>query len=324
MNDFFNTNTTKTYSIRTTKGDFTFTAQDIAKIIAFGERYITWDGSETWIASAAVADMLATFCTDEGEERGQLREELCSKVDVYTDKEDKAFKAIVNDARDILVEWGSLKLYTCLRKNQVNTELRTINLDKLEDMLGIDLGDTVRERLSNVTASKDSDGDWRFDSATGRSYRDTATVGILTELRDAVQFFPTMLKHCVAIAKEGYTTLEQIAEASYSIDLERWTNGDIDDMVAALANEDLTPDRYTVYYTKHNDFNISISNEVTERWDFVETISEFATKQEAADFRSAANKNFSIEKKRQKLMQTITDTEQRLADLREEYLTLLD
>jgi len=70
MTDFFNTNTTKTYSISTTKGDYTLTAQDIAKIVAFGERYITWSGSETWVSAEAVADMVATFCTEEHKRRG--------------------------------------------------------------------------------------------------------------------------------------------------------------------------------------------------------------------------------------------------------------
>jgi hypothetical protein len=324
MNDFFNTNTTKTYSISTTKGDYTFTAQDIAKIVAFGERYITWSGSETWISASAVADMLAIFCTEEGEERGQLRTELCAKVDIYTDQEDKAFKAIINEARDVLVEWGSAKLYTCLAKKFQGSEERYINLDRLEAALGIELGDTVRERLSHVAVFKDSDGDWVFDSATGRSYRDTATIGILTEVRDAVQFFPTMLKHCIEIAKQGFSTFEEIAEESFSIKLERWTQSDKDDMKRALAQEDLTPDCYTVYFTTHNEFGMGISEEVASRWDFAYEVANFATKKEAAEFRSAANKNFSIEKKRQKLLSLISDAEQHLADLREEYLTLLD
>ena len=324
MNDFFNTNNTNTYTVRTTKGDFTFTAIDIAKIVAFGERYITWSGSETWISASAVADMLAIFCTEEGEERGQLRTELCGKVDVYTDQEDKAFKAIISEARDIVTGWGSKKLYTCLTKKFQDSDERYINLDRLEAALGIELGDTVRERLSYVTATKDEDGDWRFDSATGRSYRDTATIGILTEVRDAVQFFPTMLKHCIEIAKQGFTTFEEIAQESFSIKLDRWPQGDIDDMVAALKNEDLTPDRYTVYFSTHNEFGMGISEEVANRWDFAYEVSNFATKKEAADFRSAANKNFSIEKKRQKLSSLISDAEQHLADLREEYLALLD
>ena len=324
MNDFFNTNTTKTYTIRTTKGDFTFTAMDIAKIVAFGERYITWDGADTWIASGAVADMLATFCTEEGEERFELRADLCEKVDTYTDKSDEDFKAIVNEARDIVTEWGAKKLYTCLTKKVEGTDARHINLDRLEAALGIELGDAVRERLSYVTASKDSDGDWRFDSATGRSYRDTATIGILTEVRDAVQFFPIMLKHCIEYAKQGYKNLDEIAEASYSVNLDRWTQSDEDDIKRALAEANVTPDRYAVYLSKHNDFSIGVAADVADRWDFVEQVNEFATKGEAQEFASAANSNYRIEKKRQKLMQAITDTEQHLADLREEYLALID
>lgn len=326
MNDFFNTNTTKTYTIRTTKGDFTFTAMDIAKIVAFGERYITWDGADTWIASSAVADMLALFCTEEGEERGELRADLCAKVDVYADatvQEDKELQAIIYEARDIVSAWGAKKLYTCLSKKFQGSDERFINLDRLEAALGFELGDTVRERLSHVTATKDSDGDWCFDSATGRSYRDTATIGILTEVRDAVQFFPTMLKHCIEYAKQGHKTFEEIAEASYSINLDRWTQSDEDDMKRALAEANVQPDRYAVYLSKHNDFNIGVAAEVADRWDFLEQVNEFATKGEAQEFASTANKNFRIEKKRQKLATQIADTKEHLANMQAELDALL-
>ena len=324
MNDFFNTNTVKTYSIRTTKGDFTFTAQDIAKVVAFGKRYITWSGAETWVSAEAVADMLATFCTEEGEERGQLRKTLAESIDPYAPQKDKAFKAIVNEARDILTQWGSLKLYTCLYKIVQGSDERFINLDKLEAMLGIDLGDTVRERLTKVSAFKDIDGDWVFESATGRSYRDTATIGVLVEIRDAVNLFDDILAHSIEIAKQGFNTFEEIARESFSIKIDRMTQGDIDDIVAALKAADTTPDRYSVYYTKHNEFGVGISEEVADRWDFVEVIAEFETKAPAVEFRGAANRNYSIEKKRQRIMKVITDVEQQLADLREEYLALLD
>lgn len=324
MNDFFNTTNTETYTIRTTKGDFTFTAMDIAKIVAFGERYISWDGADTWISAEAVADMLAIFCTEEGEERGQLRRSLNAKVDIYTDGADEYFKAIIYAARDIVSLWGAKKLYTCLTKKIEGTEERHINLDRLEAALGIELGDTVRERLSYVTATKDDDGDWRFDSATGRSFHETATIGILTEVRDAVQFFPTMLKHVIEHAKQGVATFEEIAEASYSINLSRWTQSDKDDIKRALAEANVTPDRYAVYYTKHNEFSIGVSEDVADRWDFVEVVNEFATKQQASDFGTAANKNFSIEKKRQRIARVIADTEEQLADLREQLAALLD
>ena len=324
MNDFFNTKTPKTYTISTTKGEYTFTAKDIAKVVAFGERHITWSGSETWIASSAVADMLAIFCTDEGEERGALRADLCEKADVYTDKEDEALKSIIYDARDILTEWGGAKLYTCLSKKFEGSEEKYINLDKLEAMLGIELSDTVRERLSHVSVTKDSDGDWMFDSATGRAFRDTATIGILCEIRDAVQFFPTMLKHVIECAKQGCANFEEIAEQSFSIKLERWTQSDEDDIKRALIEADVTPDRYTVYLTRHNDFGIAISEEVADRWDFAEEVNEFATKQEAAAFRSAANKNLAIEKKRQKLAAQIADTKEYLANMQAELNALLD
>ena len=324
MNDFFTTTNTETYTISTTKGAFTFTAMDVAKVIAFGERYITWDGADTWVSAEAVADMLAIFCTEEGEERGLLRQELRDKVEPYSDKADDYFKAIIYAARDIVSLWGAKKLYTCLTKKIEGTEYRHINLDRLEAALGIELGDTVRERLSYVTASKDEDGDWRFDSATGRSYRDTATIGILQEVRDAVQFFPTMLAHVIEHAKQGLETFEEIAEASYSIDLDRWPQSDKDDIKKALVDANITPDRYAVYYTKHNEFSIGVSEDVADRWDFVEVVNEFATKQEAVAFRSAANKNFSIEKKRQRIARVIADTEEQLADLREQLAALLD
>ena len=324
MNDFFNTNTTKTYGISTTKGDFTFTAQDIAKVVAFGERYIHWDGANTWISSSAVADLLAIFCTDEGEERGDLRADLCEKTDIYTDKEDKALQSIINDARDILTQWGSAKLYTCLRKKFEGSEEKYIDLDKLEALLGIKLTDAVRERLSNVSAIKDADGDWKFESATGCSFRDTATIGILCEIHDAVQFFPTMLKHVIEYAKQGYATFEEIAEASYSIKLERWTQGDEDDIKRALIEANVKPDNYTAYFTKHGDFCCGVSEDVEDRWDFGYAVAEFPTKAAAQEFAQDANKNFRFEKKRQKLAAQIADTTEYLAKMQAELDALLD
>lgn len=323
MNDFFNTTNTETYTIRTTKGDFTFTALDIAKIVAFGERYVQWDGTETWIASSAVADMLATFCTEEGQERIELSNDLCEKVDIYTDKSDDDFKAIVHAARDIVSDWGSKKLYTCLTKKIANTEARHINLDRLEAALGIELGDTVRERLSYVSVQKDVDGDWCFESATGRVWRDTATIGILCEVRDAVQFFPTMLKHVTEYAKQGYSTFEEIAEESWSIKLDRWPQSDIDDIKQALADADVQPDKYTAYFTKHGDFCHGVSEDVADRWDFGYEVAEFDTKVEAQEFAQSANKNFKFEKKRQKLAAQIADTTEHLANMQAELDALL-
>lgn len=317
MNDFFNTTNNETYTIRTTTGDFTFTAMDIAKVVAFGERYIAWDGANTWISAEAVADMLGTFCTEEGEERGQLRDDLREKADIYSSSKDEALQAIIYAARDILSVWGNAKLYTCLRKN-ADGESKYIDLDKLEAMLGIDLGDTVRERLSYVTASK-TDEEWCFDSATGRAFRETATIGILTEVRDAVQLFPTVLKHCIGYAKQGLRTFEEMAAESYSIDIERMTQSDIDDLKQAIADADVQPDRYSVYLTKHNDFHISVTEEVTERWDFDQELANFATRQEAVDFRNAANANYRIQKKRVKLAQQIADTAEQLQLLQAEF-----
>ena len=317
MNDFFTTTNNETYTIRTTTGDFTFTAMDIAKVVAFGERYIAWSGSETWISAEAVADMLGTFCTEEGEERGQLRDDLREKVDIYSGSKDEALQSIIYSARDILSVWGNKKLYTCLRKKFGGSEEKYINLDKLEAMLGIELGDTVRERLSNVSVTK-SDDEWCFDSATGRAYRETATIGILTEVRDAVQLFPTVLKHCIGYAKQGVRTFEEMAAESYAIDIERMTQSDIDDLKQAIADADVQPDRYSVYLTKHNDFHISVTEEVAERWDFDQELANFATRQEAVDFRNAANANYRIQKKRVKLAQQIADTTEQLQLLQAE------
>ena len=318
--NFFNTNTAKTYTISTTKSNFVFTAQDIAKVVAFGERYITWSGPETWVSAVAVADMLALFCTEEGMERGHLREALRSKADTsFTSSDtDEAFRSIIADAQNILAEWGSAKLYTCLTKSAEGNQERRLNLDKLEAKLGIELGDEVRERLSLVTAAVGDDGEWVFDGAAGRSFRDTATIGVLTEIRDAVQLLPTMLAHCIDYVKQGYKTFEEIAEASYSIHLDRWTQADIDSVKAALAEANVQPDRYAVYVSKCNRFSIGVAQEVAGLWDFIEQVHEFATKQEAEEFCSTANENFSIEKKRQQLAVNIADATEQLEQLKAE------
>ncbi len=323
MNDFFNTNTTKTYSIRTTKGDYTFTAQDIAKIVAFGDRYITWSGLETWIAPGAVADMLALFCTEEGEERGQLRGQLCNKVDTWESDKDAALVDIIDDARNILSQWGGLKLYTCLSKKFEGSDEKYINLDKLEAMLGIELGDAVRERLSHVSVKKDSDGDWVFIGATGVGYRETATIGILVEVRDAVQFFPTMLKHVLEFAKAGYETFEQIMAASGSMNIARWTQGDIQDIKQALVDANVQPDRYTVYFTTGHYFASALCDAAEQRWDFDCEVSVFDTKKDADEFVRAANDNYRVEKKRQKLLAQLEDSRKYIETMQAEYDALL-
>lgn len=313
--DFFN-NTPNTFTIDSTQGRKTFGAMDIAKVVAFGKRTIHWDGSDTWISRDAMAYMLADFCTQEGEERDQLRKQLTDMTDLYTNTEDRDFINLLDEANRILLGWATSKLYTCVKNGH-------INLDKLESLLGIELGDTVRMRLSQVEAYKSSDGDWVFNSASSKSYRETATIGVLTEIRDAVNFFEDNFERCINLAKQGYKTLEEMGEASYSIDLERWTCDDIDDMVDALKAANTQPDPYTVYLTRHYDFSVCKSEDVEGQWDFQETIKEFDTHHEAVDFRTQANKCYAVQKKRNMFEKNIASLEEQLENARKEYAQMI-
>ena len=266
MNDFFNSSEIKTVTIC----GKTLNAKDVAKIVAFSNAgSIAWSGAETWVSPTRVTTILAKFFlgkNDEAfEERQKLANELGAKVatgyPTYGEGYNEYFAEVINDAINWVSYWGGLKLYTCLRKNEDGS--RFIDVDKLEALLDFKLGDDVRERLTYVTAKKDDD-DWVFDSATGRAFRDTATVGILCEVQDAVNLVDSITQEAIHFVKRGVTTFEEIANESYAINIDRMTQGDIDDVVKAIKESGATPEEYTVFFSQdYNDAQIIETSRLT-------------------------------------------------------------
>jgi hypothetical protein len=316
MNNFFNSSDAKTVTVN----GATFTAMEVAKVIAFGQKTIQWDGADTWIYPTAATNLLAIFCTDEaGEEREQLIDELAAKVTTGYPTGGKGFNEgfanVIDEAIEQVHKWGSLKLYTCLRKNEDGS--RFIDLDKLESMLGFSLGDSVRERLTHVQARKDED--WVFDDATGRSFRDNATVGVLYAIQDAVNLVENVTKEALHFVRRGLTTFEEIANESYAINIDRMTQSDIDDVVQALNDSGVKAEEYTVFFSKqYNDAQCIETSRLNESWTYEpgDELTTFPTHAEAQDFVRAFCGSYRVQKKRAKLAKQIEETQQHLEQLK--------
>lgn len=322
MNNFFTTSTTKTVTINGKN----LTAVDIAKIVAFGPNTVQWDGRDTWVSPYAAVTLVSRFLT--GEPNEKLEQKLGAKISTgypaYGDGYEEDFANVIQDAVRWVAYWGGLKLYTCLRKN-ADGESRFIDIDKLESTLEIDLGDAVRERLTHVRACKDIDGDWTFDSATGRAFRDNATKGILYEIADAVNLVDLITKEALTFVKRGVTTFEEIANESYAINIDRMPQGDIDDVVQAIKESGVTPEEYTVYFSlKYNECHAVPTADLGGRWDYTEgcEVNTFTTHAEAVEFQRAFNGAYAIQKRRSKLAAKIKETTEYLEQLKSELNTV--
>lgn len=323
-NEFFTQSDVKTINVNGT----TFTALDVAKIIAFGPRAIHWDGNDTWISLTGATTILAKFCIrEEGQEQLDLIQELGAKVakgyPSFGEHYDADFTGVIDSAIQTVAFWGSLKLYTCLTKKEDGT--RFINLDRLEAALDLKLGDAVRERLSLVTANKDEDGDWTFYGACGRSFRENATKGILYEIADAVNLIDLVTKEAIQIVKRGFTTFEEIAKESYAIDIDRMTQSDIDDVVQAIKESGVQPEEYTAYFShSYNECQCAPTSELSNRWDFTEgaELTTFDTHAEAVEFRRAFAEAYGVQKRRVKLTRQVQDATEYLERLKTDLAAL--
>jgi hypothetical protein len=316
MNNFFNTNTVKTVNIN----GKTMTAKDIAKIVAFGPQPVRWNGSDTWVSPYGAVTLVSRFLN--GELNEELEQQLGAKVSTgypgHGENYNKEFAEVVNEALEWVSYWGGLKLYTCLRKNE-GGESRFIDLDKLESMLEIELGDKVRERLSEVRACKDVDGDWVFESASGRAFRDNATKGILCEIAAAVNLIEDVTRLALVYVKRGLVTLEEIANESKAINIDRMTRGDIDEIVQAIKDSGVTPEEYTAYFSvKYNECQVVPTSDLEGRWDYTEgsEIKNFATNAEAVEFRRAFTDAYTVQKRRNKLTTQLEETTKYLQEIK--------
>ena len=318
MNDFFKTNTTDTINVNGNP----LTAMDIAKIAGLGNSRIAWCGSDTYISANKISNTLADFFTDNDADREQLADDLFMTVSWSYNGKNERFEEqsakVMRDAQSIILDWATARLYTCLKKGVVS-ESRFINLDKLEAMLDVKLGDSVRERLSYVEVQKDVDGDWVFDSATGRSYRENATVGILTEIADAVNLVESATKEALHFVRRGVTDFEEICNESYALNIDRMPAGDIEDIKQAIADSGVTPQEYTAYFSQsYNECQIAMSESVKGRWDYNEgcELKTFATYAEADKFREDFAKSYGVQKKRVKLTKELQAHQAHLDDLK--------
>jgi hypothetical protein len=317
MNDFFNTNTPDTVNVNGNS----LTALDVAKIALLGNTRVHWNGADTYVSTARISNELARFFLDDKQEQEKLADKLFRASTWGYSSKNEAFDEqtakVLTEAQNIGIDWATSRLYTCLTKNEDGT--RFINVDKLEATLDVKLGDSVRERLTLVTAKKDVDGDWVFDSATGRSYKDNATVGILEAVGEAVNMVDIVTKEALHFVRRGITNFEEIANESYALDIDRMTAGDIADVKQAIVESGVTPEEYTVFFSQaYNECAMAVSEGIEERWDFTEgcEVKTFATHGEADEFRRAFNDAFSVQKKRTKLATQLEETTKYLEEIK--------
>jgi len=315
MNNFFNTTSQSTVTVN---GN-TLTALDIAKVIAFSKKYIQWDGSETWISNEGALNLVCIAVTNTQEETDNLFDSLKDKVTHFCPDNSeyaKNLRRLISEGLDIVYGWAKLKMYTCIPA-VADQESRFINLDKLESMLGYELGDTVRERLSLVEVERHAeDNEWKFKGPQGTSWRNSATEGVLCEIRDAVNLIELLVDYCKTEIERGYRTVEDIAyKQPYALQLDFMTAGDIADLKSTLAEIKVKPVEFTVYVNK-NGVASYFESAKSQPWDAAEELMTLPTMVEAMEFTHSFNASFALQRRRNHLAEEVAKTQERLEELR--------
>lgn len=290
------------------------TALECAKIIAFQKRHFIGFTRDGWCSVDTAQRAIACFFFGEGDETRAQREEFGNKFTRYEDAFNTEEFNVLGKATDIIDEWRKLKLYTCLTKNQVNEELRSVNVSKLQALLGIDFPQEAIDRLETLEISKDDDGDWTFNNVFGRSYYDTATEGLLYEVRHAINLQDSLEYHVKNALRDGYNTFEDVRSRLGLREL-RLTLADKLFVQDLVLNSDITPTEYMVYYTKHNDFMVKPVDEAEEHYTFVEAIKTFPTKRQATIFCAEIGDAYQVQKRRNKIAKQIAELEKQLDEL---------
>lgn len=310
MNNFSTTSDLKTATVNGVK----LTPKEIAKILAFSNSRMQWDGKNTWMSHTSAVSIIFNFTTEDAVERERLYEE-------YESSEDRSLDVVISQGRFMAQSWGSLRLHTCLKKDEDGT--RIISLDRLEVALGIELGDTVRERLSLVTAKKEQDDEWLFEGACGKSRHNTATEGILVAIGYAANSVERITEEALCFVRRGITDFDSIARQSYNINAERMTPTDIDNVKRAIEESGVKPEVYSAFFSKvYNECQTSAKSIVNEAWGFEQTLGEFASWKEADDFKQEFNASYRVQRTRVGLAKQVKDAEEQLEQLRKKLAEL--
>ena len=289
------------------------TALECAKIIAFQKRHFIGFSRDGWCSVDTAKHAIAHFFLGDSDEARPQREEFYAKFLRYEDAFSIEEFNVLGKATDIIDEWRKLKLYTCF--NKANDEgMRSLNVSKLQALLGIDFPQEAIDRLEKLEVCKDDDGDWTFNNVFGRSYYDTATEGLLYEVRHAINVQESLQYHAENAIRDGYTTFEEV-RSRLGLREQRLTLADKLFVQDLILNTDITPDEYTVFYTTHNDFMVKPSDVVEESYNFVEAIKTFPTKRQATVFCAEIGDAYNVQKRRNNIAKQIEELNRQLEEL---------
>lgn len=312
MNQFFQPTTTE--QTLTIDGR-NLTAQEVAKIVLLQKRHFYGFSSDPFYSISGAKHAVSYFFFGESEELQEQRNTFLDTFSRYeaTFSEDN-FNTL-SDALEICREWTTTKLYTCLKKDG---EVKTINVDKVAEKLGLDIPMLVRDRLEQIECSRDDDGDWIFTCVNGRSYYETATEGILYSLRFAINFEELTKERMTQALQDGYSTFEDVCNRMY-IKQDKLTAYDKTFIENFLAETDVKPIGYTVYFSTHSDFCITETEGAEDKYNFEYSVKECTTKAEAVKFMNAINDSWIMQKRRNNLAKQIDATMQQLQEMEAQY-----
>lgn len=315
MNQFFSpASTENTLSI----AGRNLTAQEVAKIILLQKRHFYGFDKDSFLSISGAKHAVAYFFFGDGEETANERQAFNDTFSRYEEAFNENNFNTLSDAIEICGDWTSQKLYTCLKKNQVNTELKTIDVDKVAEKLNLEIPMLVRDRLEQITCERDSDGDWVFICVNGRSFYDTATEGILYSLRYAINFEEQTEERMTQALKDGYTTFEEVCNRMY-IKQDKLTTYDRTFIENFLANTEVKPTEYTVYWSSHSDFCITETDGAEDKYNFEYSVKDCKTKAEAVEFMNTINDAWIVQKRRNTLAKQIDATMKQLQEMEAQY-----
>lgn len=289
------------------------TALECAKIIAFQKVHFIGFSRDGWVSVDTAHRAIARFFFGDSDETRPQRDEFYNKFTRYEDTFNREEYNVLGKAVDIIDGWRTLKLYTCLTKAD-EEGTRKLNVSKLQALLGLDFPQETIDRLEKLEIGKDVDGDWTFNNVFGRSYYDTATEGILYEVRHAINLQESLEYHVNNAIRDGYTLFEEVVSRLGLRDT-RFTLADKLFVQDLIINTDIKPEEYTVFYTTHNDFMSKPSAEAENHYSFVEAIKTFKTKREATMFALEIGDAYNVQKRRNNIAKQIIELEKQLAEL---------
>lgn len=311
MNQFFQpTSTERTLTI----DGRNLTAQEVAKIVLLQKRHFYGFASDSFYSISGAKRAVAYFFL--GEEETEQRQAFLDTFTRYEETFSEDNFHTLSDALEICREWTSTKLYTCLKKK--NDEVKTINVDKVAEKLGIDIPMLVRDRLEQIECSRDDDGDWIFTCVNGRSYYETATEGVLYSLRFAINFEQLTTERMTKALEDGYATFEEVCNRMY-VKQDKLTTYDRTFIENFLSTTEIKPIGYTVYFSKHSDFCITETEGAEEKYNFEYAVKECKTKAEAVRFMNDINDAWVMQKRRNTLAKQIDATMKQLQDMEAQY-----